>query len=123
MKTSVEYVVPLPERDAYTVVLLTLGCDRFIIFGNKRLNGSDIATTMSFSSSVECIQACYDDNLGCLAVSVVSTNDVFMCEMTNDLSKDWGMVADPSFSLFVLSMRFLIFLKHFKSQFIDNFYI
>ena len=83
-------------------------------------------TTMTSSSLVECIQACYDDNLGCLAVNVVSTNDVIMCGMTNDLGKNWGMVDDPTSTLFVLSMCYSVsshILKYFKSQFMVNFYV
>ena len=84
-------------------IVVILGCDHFKNFGNKRLNGTDIVTTKTFSSQARCIQACYHGNHGCLAVNVIATGDVITCEMMRGLSKESDMVDDPSSSLFVKS--------------------
>ena len=79
-----------------------LGCDHFKNFGNKRLNGTDITTTKTFSSKARCIQACYG-NHGCLAVNAIATDDVISCEMMRGLTKELEMVDDPSSTLFIKS--------------------
>ena len=45
--------------------------------------------------------SCYYENPDCLAVNVITRNDVIRCEMTTGLSNETDMVNDSTYVLYV----------------------
>ena len=67
-----------------------------------------IINTTNTTSEEKCVFSCFYDNLGCLAVNVITTNDAIRCEMTTGLSNETDMVDDSTSVLYVVG-RILIY--------------
>ena len=80
-----------------------IGCDFVKQYENKRLlaTTTTILNSTKGTSDEQCVTSCYYDNPGCLAVNVITTGDVIICEMTTGLSNASEMVHVPTSVVYV----------------------
>ena len=58
---------------------------------------------VNVTSAAECGLSCFYDYAGCLAVNIIATNNVTLCEMTTGLNNEAHVVDDPASLLLVIS--------------------
>ena len=86
----------------------TKGCDVVKHYQNKRLlaTATTVLNTTNMTSDEQCVMPCFYDNPACLAVNVIATSDVILCQMTTGLSNETDMVDDTTSVLFVVGEAF-----------------
>ena len=84
------------------------GCDSVKHYANKRLlaTATTVLNTMNVTSEEQCVISCFYENPGCLAVSVIMTDDAIKCEMTTGLSNQTDIVDDSTSVLYVVGEIF-----------------
>ena len=89
----------------HLISLSVSGCGVVKGYRNKRLlaTATTILNETNVTSEGKCVLSCYYDNPGCLAVNVITANDVIMCEMTTGLSNETDMVDDSTSVVYIRS--------------------